>query len=95
MIIGDPGDTGPKSGVHVLNLEDPGQYGTLHVKGRTITTSNILSLELESAVLGRDSIVVDDQELELSEDKSVVARTAEGWKVLHPFRNIDMADELL
>ncbi|KAF2640474.1 hypothetical protein P280DRAFT_426472, partial [Massarina eburnea CBS 473.64] len=47
FVVGDPGDMGPKGGIKVLLLEDPGQYGRVRVKGHTISTSNVLSLEFD------------------------------------------------
>lgn len=81
MVVGDPGDTGSKGGIRVLNLEDPGQYGKLHVNGRTITTSNVLSIELDAGLLGLDSVTVDGHELALSSNTNVFAKTANAWEV--------------
>jgi hypothetical protein len=86
MVVGDPGDTGSKGGIRVLNLEDPGQYGKLHVKGRIITTSNILGLEFDPKILDQDSVTVDGHELDLPAGQSVVfAKTADAWEVGYPF----------
>ena len=66
LIVGDPGDTGTKSGLRVLQLDDPGQYGKVHVKGHTITTSNVLSLELQPGVLGAESVTIDGKQLAMT-----------------------------
>lgn len=59
LVVGDPGDTESKGGLRVLSLEDPGQYGRLHAKGHTITTSNILSLSFDPTLFGAQSLTVD------------------------------------
>jgi hypothetical protein len=84
MVVGDPGDTGSKGGIRVLNLEDPGQYGKLNVKGRTITTSNILSIELDGEVLGLDGVTVDGHELALSGKAEAFAKKSDTWEVSCP-----------
>ncbi|CAI6328603.1 unnamed protein product [Periconia digitata] len=68
MVVGDPGDMGSKGGLRVLSLEDPGQYGRVHVKGHTITTSNVLSLEFDPIVLGTQSLTVDGSNVALGKD---------------------------
>ena len=58
IVVADPGDMGSKGGIRVLQLEDPGQYGRVHVtyqaatKAYVIKTSNVLSLELNHRFAG-------------------------------------------
>jgi hypothetical protein len=59
FVVGDPGDMGSKGGIGVLLLEDPGQYGRVRVKGHTITTSNILSLEFDPTLFQATSLSID------------------------------------
>jgi predicted esterase len=66
IIVGDPGDMGSKNGIKVKHLEDPGQYGKVNVKGRTITTSNVQELEFDPA-LWKESISLDESQLELAD----------------------------
>ncbi|KAF2633162.1 hypothetical protein BU25DRAFT_1139 [Macroventuria anomochaeta] len=65
IVVGDPGDMGSKGGVRVTQLEDPGQYGRVHVKGRTVKTSNVLSIEF-GPPFWKDAIMIDGQTLELA-----------------------------
>lgn len=62
IIVADPGDMGSKSGIHVTHLQDPGQYGRVDVKGRTIRTSNVRRLQFDP-VLWKDSVIMDGQTL--------------------------------
>lgn len=64
IVVGDPGEMGSKGGVKVTQLEDPGQYGRVHVKGRTVKTSNIVSIEF-GPPFWKDVVVIDGQTLEL------------------------------
>ena len=59
FVVGDPGDTGSKGGITVLLLEDPGQYGRVHVKGHLITTSNVLSLDFNPSQFQNRSLSID------------------------------------
>jgi hypothetical protein len=70
FVVGDPGDTGPKGGIKVLLLEDPGQYGRVHVKGHSITTSNVLSLEFAPTVFQARSLSIDNSVITLAEKSS-------------------------
>ncbi|KAJ4314577.1 hypothetical protein N0V94_006404 [Neodidymelliopsis sp. IMI 364377] len=65
IVVGDPGDTGSKGGIKVLQLEDPGQYGRVHVRGRSVQTSNVLSLEF-GPPFWKDSISLDGQDLDIA-----------------------------
>lgn len=71
IVVGDPGDMGSKGGIKVLQLIDPGQYGRVEVKGHTIQTTNVMSLEFDSA-LWRDAVTLNgaDFKLEASGDTS-------------------------
>ncbi|KAF2688755.1 alpha/beta-hydrolase [Lentithecium fluviatile CBS 122367] len=60
LVVGDPGDMGSKGGIKVLLLEDPGQYGRVHAKGHTITTSNVLSLEFDPIIFQSQVLSIDD-----------------------------------
>ncbi|CAO2648622.1 Nn.00g078890.m01.CDS01 [Neocucurbitaria sp. VM-36] len=70
IVVGDPGDMGSKGGIKVTYLKDPGQYGRVDVKGRTIKTSNVLSLEFDP-VLWNETVKLDSQVLTLTEASSV------------------------
>jgi hypothetical protein len=80
FVVGDPGDMGSKGGITVLNLEDPGQYGKVDVKGHMIKTSNVLSLEFDRALWPEGIVTIDGQELELG-DSLNVSRAAGSWEV--------------
>jgi hypothetical protein len=67
IIVGDPGDMGSKGGVRVIQLEDPGQYGRVSVRGRTVKTSNVLSIEF-GPPFWKDEVVIDGQKLQLAVD---------------------------
>jgi predicted esterase len=88
IVVAHPGDMGSKSGIRVLALEDPGQYGRVTVKGHEIRTSNVLSLELNPKVVGHDAVDVDGNEIRLFGDSTVtIERTSGMWEVrqiLHP-----------
>jgi predicted esterase len=66
MVVGNPGDMGSKSGIRVLQLRDPGQYGRVEAKGHTIKTSNIMSLEFDP-LLWKDTITINGAEVKLGE----------------------------
>lgn len=72
IVVGDPGDMGAKGGIKVMHLKDPGQYGRIEVKGHTIKTSNVLSLEFDP-MLWNGAITINGQKLQLA-----VATTASG-----------------
>jgi predicted esterase len=65
LVVGDPGDTGSKGGIRVLQLDDPGQYGKVRVKGHVIRTSNVISLEFDPT-LWKATVSVDGQEINLA-----------------------------
>ncbi|KAF2016421.1 hypothetical protein BU24DRAFT_422761 [Aaosphaeria arxii CBS 175.79] len=82
FIIGDPGDMGPKGGIRVLQLEDPGQYGKVHVKGHVLTTTNVLSLEIDIKTLGSASLSIDADELSADEALTIITKGDSGrWSV--------------
>jgi len=64
IVVGDPGDMGSKGGIKVLQLIDPGQYGRVEVKGHTIQTTNVMSLEFDSA-LWQDSVTLNGADFKL------------------------------
>jgi predicted peptidase len=66
IVVGDPGDMGSKSGIGVLQLDDPGQYGKVDVKGHNIKTTNVVSLEFDNTIW-TDTITVDGQTLDVSQ----------------------------
>jgi poly(3-hydroxybutyrate) depolymerase len=68
IVVGDPGDMGSKGGIKVLQLSDPGQYGKVEVKGHTIRTTNVKSLEFDPA-LWKDTVSVDGADLRLATSK--------------------------
>jgi hypothetical protein len=85
MVVGDPGDTGSKGGIRVLNLDDPGQFGRFTVKGHSITTSNVGSLELDPRTFGFATITIDGKELEPSSQPDgrpvALVRSTGVWEV--------------
>lgn len=81
FVIGDPGDMESKGGITVLNLEDPGQYGKVDVKGNVIKTSNVLGLELDPVLWQEGTVTIDGQELELGEVLSIF-RKAVSWEAI-------------
>lgn len=68
LVTANPGDTGPKNGIAILQLATPGQLGRLEVSYnrsthiRTIYASNVMALSLTSFEDG-SSIVVNDEEV--------------------------------
>ncbi|KAF2730523.1 hypothetical protein EJ04DRAFT_473528 [Polyplosphaeria fusca] len=66
FVVANPGDMGSKSGIRVLHLEDPGQYGKVVVNGHSIQTSNVLSIEFDPNLMQMSSITLDGQELDVS-----------------------------
>jgi hypothetical protein len=87
FVVGDPGDTGSKGGIMVLLLEDPGQYGRVHVKGHSITTSNVASLEFDPTVFQSQTISIDGSAVAMSsasqemgnKDSIIVSKADERW----------------
>lgn len=69
LVVGDPGSMGPKSGIKVTHLIDPGQYGRVDVKKHTIHTSNVQSLELEPT-MWQGSVSIDGQDLDFVQDST-------------------------
>ncbi|KAJ4378997.1 hypothetical protein N0V86_005874 [Didymella sp. IMI 355093] len=65
IVVADPGDMSGKAGVRVRQLEDPGQYGRVHVQGRRVRTSNVLSIEF-GPPFWKDTVVIDGQTLDLA-----------------------------
>lgn len=65
IVVADPGDMGSKGGIRVLQLNDPGQYGKVRVKGHMIRTSNVASLDFDPA-LWNMAVSVDGQEIDLA-----------------------------
>jgi hypothetical protein len=66
IIVGNPGDMGSKGGIKILQLHDPGLYGKVEVKGHSIKTSNIMSLEFD-VVLWQGTITINGAQLMLGE----------------------------
>ncbi|KAF2660252.1 hypothetical protein K491DRAFT_589649 [Lophiostoma macrostomum CBS 122681] len=82
IVVAHPGDMGSKSGIRVLALEDPGQYGRVKVKGHEIKTSNVLSLEFDLSPVGYNAIDVDGSQFQLSGGAAVTLEGSSGmWKV--------------
>ncbi|EAT91266.2 hypothetical protein SNOG_01617 [Parastagonospora nodorum SN15] len=88
IVVGDPGDMGSKSGIRVLQLIDPGQYGRVEVKGHTIQTTNVMSLEFDP-VLWQDTVTLNGADFRLDASRDAIT-SASSVKVL----NID-AEEVL
>ncbi|KAH6642774.1 hypothetical protein C7974DRAFT_108337 [Boeremia exigua] len=86
IVVGDPGDTSSKGGVKVTHLEDPGQYGRVHVQGRTVKTSNVLTIEF-GPPFWKDHVMIDGQSLDMTSvaadtDASVSVRLANNvWSI--------------
>jgi hypothetical protein len=72
VVVGTPADMGPKGGIRPNQLETPGQYGKIDVKfdetavSHSLTTSNILSLEVDDRYLLAKSFFIDGQAVALS-----------------------------
>jgi hypothetical protein len=82
IVVGDPGDMGSKGGIRITHLEDPGQYGRVDVKGHTIRTSNVLTLELDPAAMNLDAIVIDGEEIRIHGNSLMFAtRSSTSWQV--------------
>lgn len=81
IVVGDPGDMGSKGGVRVLSLEDPGQYGRVHVKGRFIKTSNVADLEVHGLAKGEGPVVVDGYEIDVSRRQVHIQKNGGPWQV--------------
>ncbi|KAH7112153.1 hypothetical protein B0J11DRAFT_542760 [Dendryphion nanum] len=84
IVVGDPGDMGSKSGFRVTHLDDPGQYGRVHVRGNIVTTSNVLSIEIQLKVLQTESITIDGTGLSLAGTATssvTLSKFASDWKV--------------
>lgn len=86
IVVGDPGDMGSKGGIKVTQLEDPGQYGRVHVQGRTVKTSNVQSLKF-GPPFWNGSVVIDGQSMDFTSvatdiDASVRVRLSDNtWAV--------------
>lgn len=74
IVVGDPGDMGGKGGVKVTQLEDPGIYGRVHVRGRTVETSNVLSIHF-GPPFWKDALIIDGQTLEFATIDTVKQQT--------------------
>lgn len=74
IVVGDPGDMGSKGGVRVTQLEDPGQYGRVRVRGRRLKTSNVLSMQF-GPPFWKDTVIVDGQTLDLASATAHVGST--------------------
>jgi predicted esterase len=66
MVVGNPGDTGSKRGIKVLQLQDPGQYGRVEVKGHIIKTSNVMSLEFDPS-MWKETVIINGAGVKLGE----------------------------
>ncbi|KAL1795700.1 hypothetical protein ACET3X_005924 [Alternaria dauci] len=86
ILVGDPGDMGSKNGIQVKQLEDPGRYGKVGVRGHIIKTSNVRSLEFDPAIW-KESVTIDGQYLSLAEKTVVtvssisVYKSDDGWSI--------------
>jgi predicted esterase len=78
FVVGDPGDMGSKCGVKVTQLEEPGQYGKVHVKGNRVKTTNVLSIEFLPP-FWNDSVIVDGQEFSLPEQGAKISLRSNTW----------------
>jgi hypothetical protein len=79
LVVGDPGDMGSKGGIRVLQLHDPGQYGKLKVKGHTVVTTNVMSLEFDP-MLWEGAVTVNGMSIELTELSAPISLGATGVK---------------
>jgi poly(3-hydroxybutyrate) depolymerase len=86
IMVGDPGDMGSKNGIQVKQLEDPGRYGKVGVRGHVIKTSNVRSLEF-SPTLWKGSVTIDGHDLSLAGTATTnvsainVYKSENGWNV--------------
>ncbi|CAN9370486.1 unnamed protein product [Alternaria alternata] len=86
ILIGDPGDMGSKNGIQVKQLEDPGRYGKVGVRGHVIKTSNVRSLEFNPTIW-RESVTIDGKDLSLAETIAAtvspisVYKSDDGWTI--------------
>jgi predicted esterase len=78
FVVGDPGDMGSKCGVKVTQLEEPGQYGKVHVKGNRLKTTNVLSIEFLPP-FWNDSVIVDGEEFTLPEQGAKISLRSNNW----------------
>jgi predicted esterase len=84
FVVGDPGDMGSKCGVKITQLEEPGQYGKIYVKGNTIKTTNVQSIEFLPP-FWNDSVIVDGQEFNLTKETSTISLRSNVW-VMGPYK---------
>ncbi len=79
IMVGDPGDMGSKNGIQVKQLEDPGRYGKVDVRGHIIKTSNVQRLEF-TAALWKEPVTIDGHELNLAEATSMTDAPTSAYK---------------
>jgi predicted esterase len=86
ILVGDPGDMGSKSGIQVKQLEDPGRYGKVSVRGHIIRTSNVRSLDF-NPTLWKESVTIDGHNLSFAETAATtgspisVYKSDNGWNI--------------
>jgi hypothetical protein len=67
LVVGNPGDTGPKAGIQVTHLKIPGQYGRLcssynyRQSSYSFTTSNILAFTVSHGLFNPNVGTIDGQ----------------------------------
>jgi len=83
IVVGDPGDMGSKSGIKVLHLEDPGQYGRVQVQGHQITTSNVLSIDFDPSIWKGQTVTMDGSDLFLDDvsTPTTVSQSNGAWSI--------------
>ncbi|ORY18022.1 hypothetical protein BCR34DRAFT_596592 [Clohesyomyces aquaticus] len=94
IVVGDPGDMGPKGALKIIALEDPGQYGRVDVVCDSdpirclVKTTNVAGLTLEGKHLEQETIDIDGQALAITAGISTPSgsvslfKSQEGnWKV--------------
>lgn len=90
LVTANPGDTGPKNGIEILQLATPGQLGRLDVsynrstRVRTIHASNVMALSLTSLEDGSSVIVNDEKVIQLGQEVTLPLTLTEengAWQV--------------
>lgn len=86
IVIGDPGDMGPKVGISVIQLEDPGQYGRVIVKGHNITASNVLRLGFDLAIWHIEDLTIDGAKVsprkDIADDSTItIMKSGSSWSI--------------
>lgn len=88
LVVANPGDMGPKNGLYVCALIQPGQLGRVDVSvdadtsACVLATSNTRRFWLSSSTLPCGSLIVDGQRIDLRDlgnDNNALLKTKTGW----------------